>query len=248
MNNLQFIGKIGDGEFGEVYKAQSWDSHHIYCIKIIDLAKVSQIGLYPTREIQNLQNLRHPNISAYCGHTIFQNKLYLATEFVEGITLSKYLETRKPPLEEIFIRNILLQLVSSIMYCHQQNIIHRDIKLDNIMITQTGCIKLIEFGFSFKLLPNQIAKSYAGTINYMSPEISKNIPYSFQTDVWSLGCVLFQLMTFKNPFGNSATEIAVNIENGKMAPICFPFSDSLKSLVKSMLVTDPACRITLKKL
>jgi serine/threonine protein kinase len=113
-----------------------------------------------------------------------------------------------------FIQKILAQLVSAFLCYHEKGIIHRDIKLDNILITQTNEIKLTDFGLSNLLSQNQNLRTFPGTIGYISYEISKSEAYPFPANIWSLGCVRFKLITFEHPFGDAIHEIFINVENG----------------------------------
>jgi serine/threonine protein kinase len=169
-------------------------------------------------------------------------------EYVEGKTLTQFLAENQHPLQEQLITQIFFQLVSAIVFCHSQNIIHKNIQFDNILITPTFNVIIGDFCLSNSLIQNQSPLTFENLKKFLAPEILSHQNYSFPADVWSLGCVLFKLMTFQNPFGDTVDDIRTNIEKGNMKQITFSFSDSLKSLVQTMLISDPFFRISLNKI
>jgi serine/threonine protein kinase len=159
-------------------------------IKRIDIPKLVASGQNINDEINILKHLHHPNIVEYYESFQNNNELCLVMEYVNGSTLRDFFKHHQPPLQESFIRKIICQLLSAVIYLHSMGIIHRDIKPENILLTDTFDIKLTDFGLSF--LTDSIRnspQSYTGTVDYMSPEMLQRKSYSFSTDIWSLGCV-----------------------------------------------------------
>jgi serine/threonine protein kinase len=122
-------------------------------------------------------------------------------EYIEGGDLESYLKKNKPPLQEEIVLKFFSQLVSGLSYAHSFKIIHRDLKPDNILLTKEFKIKIIDFNVS-KIVSTlcEISNTFAGTPGYMSPEIFSPEGHSFPADVFSLGCVIYELMTGKPPF------------------------------------------------
>jgi serine/threonine protein kinase len=108
---------------------------------IIDLVIAVKAGLESNCELEKLRSLKHPRIVQYFCHGFHSNKLYFAIEYIEGINLSSFFEANHIPLSEELIKKILAQLVSALLYCHEKDLIHLEIKLDNILIIQTNDIK-----------------------------------------------------------------------------------------------------------
>jgi serine/threonine-protein kinase HSL1 (negative regulator of Swe1 kinase) len=137
------------------------------------------------------------------------------------------------------------QLVQAIAYCHSQNICHRDIKLENILVNETGAIKLIDFGFSVRCSSKARLTTYCGTPPYMSPEIAGRFSYSgHATDVWALGVALYLMLNGKFPFrAGNEKELYRLIQQGKYS-INEGLSHDAKLLIGSMLKVDENARIT----
>lgn len=172
-------------------------------------------------------------------------------ERIDGETLGEFLKRIKGKyLNEQFIIQIFYQLVSAVKHCHDNKVIHRDLKPDNIFITNNYQIKLGDFGVSRTLESSlQLASTHAGTPIYMSPEILLSKKYSYPTDVWSLGCILYELITFQQPFPPASMFTLVNaIVTQDPPPIHLNYSSKLKTLVTLLLVKEPEFRISLDKI
>ena len=144
----------------------------------------------------------------------------------------------------------MAQLVSAIYYIHSLKIIHRDLKPSNIFITSDGRLKLGDFGIS-KLLEktNDVALTQIGTPLYMCPEVCENHPYTNKSDIWSLGCIVYELATFEKPFmAGSLIALAFKIIDEKPKEIGERYSKFFKDLVDSMMQKLPAYRISAKEL
>lgn len=133
---------------------------------------------------------------------------------------------------------------------HDKKIIHRDLKCQNIFLTSDNMVKLGDFGIA-RMLSNtrENAKTLVGTPYYLSPEIIENKPYSFKSDIWALGVILYELCALKPPFtGDSLPFLALKIVRGAYSPIPSHFSKDLKNLVASLLQTDPNKRLNINNI
>lgn len=160
-----------------------------------------------------------------------------------------FLNKQTKPLEESLIWKLISQIASALQYLHQNNVIHRNIKPDNIYITQNLDIKLGDFGISriFDInKPNH--QTLAGTYQYMSPEMLERKSYSFETDIWSFGVVAFELITFQRPFGDDILNLGSSIKSKNLVPFPSHYSGQLKDLALSMLMITPSTRVTFKKM
>jgi NIMA (never in mitosis gene a)-related kinase len=138
------------------------------------------------------------------------------------------------------VLDIFTQLCLALKHIHDRKILHRDIKAPNVLITSTGLIKLGDFGVA-KCLNFTIekAKTFTGTPYYLSPEIVQNLPYSFKSDIWSLGVLLYEICCLKLPFeARSIPLLTLKIINGDYKPIPEFYSKELKMLVNSLLRVD----------
>lgn len=156
------------------------------------------------KEVKLLQELKHPNIIDYKISFIEQNELFIVLELADGGDLSKLIklfQKRKTLIPERSILKYFTQVCSAIEYIHSKRILHRDIKPANIFMTHDGVVKLGDFGLGRFFSQNtQQALTLLGTFYYMSPERIQESGYSFSSDVWSLGCVLYELITLHSPF------------------------------------------------
>ena len=143
-----------------------------------------------------------------------------------------------------------MQICIALEYIHGQKIIHRDLKTQNILLTKTGDIKISDFGIS-RILSNsdEFASTSIGTPYYIAPEVCKGESYNYQADVWSLGCIIYELCSLKRPFeGNSIAIVLDSILNKEPETISGSYSIALISLVFSMLIKNPSQRPTVSKI
>lgn len=156
------------------------------------------------KEVQLLQQLKHPNIINYSISFVEGNELYIVLELADGGDLSKlirYFQRKNELLTERSITKYYIQICSAVKYIHSKRILHRDIKPANIFMTSDGCVKLGDFGHGRFFGQNtRAAHSIVGTFYYMSPERIQESGYSFSSDIWSLGCILYELITLHSPF------------------------------------------------
>lgn len=153
-------------------------------------------------------------------------------------------------LKENQILSWFTQICLAIKHCHDRKIIHRDIKGQNIFMMKNGMVKLGDFGIS-TILTKTLEKvnTIVGTPYYLSPEIIENKPYTFSSDIWSLGILLYQMCMFKTPFtGSSLPFLALKIIKGNYQNLPNTYSYELRSLIKNMLNTDPFKRYTVHEI
>ncbi len=201
--------KIGSGAMGEVYLAKHVKSNRMAAVKVISndfLQRENALKRF-TREAEILEHLRHDNIVRYYARGKYQGTVYYAMEFVEGRNLDSLIEERGYlPWREVV--ELAIQLCHALQYAHDNQVIHRDLKPSNLMITKDNCIKLTDFGIAKDLDAEALTQTgrTLGTAAYMAPEqIRGNPPVSHRTDLYALGCLLYQMLTGQPPFlGRSA--------------------------------------------
>ncbi|PPA72099.1 Stk1 family PASTA domain-containing Ser/Thr kinase [Jeotgalibacillus proteolyticus] len=209
----KILRTIGGGGMANVYLAHDMILDRDVAVKVLRLDYVNEKDLMKRfqREAQSATSLTHPNIVGMYDVGDEDNQYFLVMEFVEGLTLKEYIQENSPvPLEDAV--RIMTQLTSAISHAHDNGIIHRDIKPQNILVDQNGDIKITDFGIAMALSATSITQtnSVMGTVHYLSPEQARGGIATKKSDIYSLGIVMFELITGRLPFeGESAVSIAL---------------------------------------
>jgi calcium-dependent protein kinase len=197
------------------------------------------------REIEVLKMCQHPNIIKLLD--IFENSdnYFIVIEYMEGKDLFDYIQKRNFLLPETRVKHLVCQLITATRYIHDFGIVHRDLKLENIMmsdVTNNAKPKLVDFGLARIISPNETANEPFGTLGYVAPEVLKKKPYSFSCDVWSIGCIMHALLTGSLPFDHESQRetIRMTLEDVlKLDDPCWvTISSVCKDLVLKMLAKD----------
>ena len=198
---------LGRGKFGFVRTAIHKKSKTEVAIKIINKEKLSANDLtLAKREIEILKVCQHPNIVRLFDTYENANYIYIVVEFLKGGDLYNYLVNNHYKIPEGRVREIMHSLATALYYLHSYGIVHRDIKLENILLGSNGEAKLTDFGLSKMIGPNETCFEPFGTIGYAAPEIILGKGYGKEVDIWSLGIVLFILLTGHTPFDQESEE------------------------------------------
>ncbi|KAI8616288.1 kinase-like domain-containing protein [Chytriomyces sp. MP71] len=198
----QKVKQLGEGASGKVYLARpassSMNQPPLVAIKQMNLKKQPRKELL-VNEIRFMKELRHPNIVQYLDSFLVNYDLWLVLEYMEGGKLTDIIDHN--PLSEANIAAICLGTLSGLHHLHQLQIIHRDIKSDNILLSYEGAVKLTDFGFSAKLSSERHRRAtMVGTPYWMAPEIVKQKDYGAKVDVWSLGIMAIECIEGEPPY------------------------------------------------
>ena len=244
--------KLGSGSFGDCYLCVSKEDNKEYAIKIMSKEKLKEknILFYLAKsEITIQQNLDSPKIVKIKEYIEDSKYIYIIQEYCKNNALSNLLSKRKY-LTEIEVQNYIFQLIQGLYYLHSRKIIHRDIKPNNLLLDEKLELKIADFGLSKKLYEGQKLKEKLGTQVYMAPEIWElsETGYSFEVDIWSLGIVMYKLLTSKLPFGDK-NNVGKNIIKCNFTFPDKPFvSKEAKNLINQILVKDPRKRPSLNQI
>ncbi|KAM9332547.1 serine/threonine-protein kinase 36 [Pholidichthys leucotaenia] len=244
MNCYHVLELVGEGSFGCVYKGRKRFTGQVVALKFMPKVGRSEKELRSLkREIEIMRGLRHPNIIRLFDSFETETEVVVVTEYAEGQLFQILQDDGNLP--ECQVQEIACQLVSALYYLHSHRILHRDMKPQNILLGKSGVIKLCDFGFARAMsVSTLVLTSIKGTPLYMSPELVEEKPYDHTTDLWSLGCILYELHTGAPPFYTNSIFHLVQLILRE--PIKWPetMSDSCTSFLKGLLTKDPQKRLS----
>ena len=259
MEKYEPISYIGKGNFGSITKIKRKIDGKILVWKELNYGVMSEKDRNRiVSEVNILRELHHPNIVKYYDRIIDKKntKLFIVMEYCPGGDLSQLIKRNrktKQYFSEDIIWKIFSQVVSALYACHthkEGKILHRDIKPSNIFIDQENNVKLGDFGLS-RVLNKDIsfAVSRVGTPYYMSPEQIDEIKYNEKSDIWSLGCFLYELTTLHPPFeAHTHLNLALKIKSGKVEKIPSMYSENLCKLISTLMNIDQNVRPNIKEI
>ena len=251
LDNYEIIKEIGKGSYSTVYLVKKYSSNKEFALKKVNLAKLTPKERQNSlKEVNFLSEIKDPNVIGY-EESFYEkngNFLYLVMEYAPYGDLGKILQKRKK-LKEYYseneLLNMYLQIASGLKAIHAKQIIHRDLKSANIFITNNNdlILKIGDFNVSKKIDYLNLKNTQTGTPYYASPEIWENRPYDFKSDIWSLGCLFYEIASFSTPFkGNNMKELYENILKGNMAPLPKHYSNKILKIIKICLRQDADLR------
>ena len=212
-DRYEILGKVGAGGMSDVYKAKDLTLGRFVAIKVLK-AEFSEDINFVTKfrsEAQAAAGLEHPNIVNIYDVGSENGLHYIVMEYVEGITLKTYIE-KKGQLSFKEAVSIAIQVGRGIEAAHNKNIVHRDIKPQNIMISTEGKVKVTDFGIARAATSNTISSDVMGSVHYSSPEQARNGFVDGKSDIYSLGIVMYEMVTGRVPFDGDTT-VAVAIQH-----------------------------------
>ncbi|KAF9242044.1 kinase-like domain-containing protein [Melanogaster broomeanus] len=260
---------IGNGSFGVIRKVRRKSDGLIFARKELNFERMSERDRKQiVAEVNILKDLDHEHIVRYHDRYVDREAgiLYILMEYCGGGDLStiiKQAQKHNRPVPEDTIWNYFMQILLALQHCHhppshgrsgsssdgdgkdrRPPILHRDLKPDNVFLDENNSVKLGDFGLSKALAQANFANTYVGTPYYMSPELMQEKAYDSKSDIWSLGCLIYELCALKPPFHEAKThaELSIFIRNGRIPPLPRGYSQALSSVIKAMLNLNPAMR------
>ncbi|XP_075277159.1 serine/threonine-protein kinase Nek5 isoform X2 [Opisthocomus hoazin] len=247
MDKYEIIKKIGEGSFGKIFLAKGKVDNEQCVIKEINLTKMPVKEKEASqKEVILLAKMKHANIVTFYASLQEKNKLYIVMEYCDGGDLMKRINMQHGVLfDEDQILSWFVQISLGLKHIHDKKVLHRDVKAQNIFLSNNGKVaKLGDFGIARQLNSTmEFAHTCVGTPYYLSPEICENRPYNNKTDIWSLGCVLYELCALKHPFeGNSLHQLVLKICRGHFHPVSPNYSYDLRILISQLFKISPRDR------
>ncbi|NXU09687.1 NEK3 kinase, partial [Pardalotus punctatus] len=245
MEGYNVLKVLGEGSFGRALLVLHRIRDQKYVMKEIRLPMSSSGVENSRKEAVLLAKMKHPNIVAFKESFEADGHLYIVMEYCDDGDLMQKIKHQGGNLfPEDMILQWFVQMCLAVKHIHDKRVLHRDIKSKNVFLTQNGKIKLGDFG-SARLLahPMSYACTYVGTPYYVPPEIWESMPYNNKSDIWSLGCILYELCTLKHPFqANSWKHLILKICKGSYDPLPSHYSYELHYLIKQMFKRNPQNR------
>ncbi|XP_057806128.1 CBL-interacting serine/threonine-protein kinase 1-like isoform X1 [Salvia miltiorrhiza] len=241
---------LGEGNFGKVKYARNVESGESFAIKILEKNRIVDLNITDQikREIGTLKLLKHPNVVRLHEVLASKAKIYMVLEYVNGGELFDRIASRGK-YSEAQGRKLFQQLIDGVTYCHNKGVYHRDLKLENVLIDESGLIKITDFGLS--ALPQHfrddgLLHTTCGSPNYVAPEILSNKGYDGATsDTWSCGVILYVILTGYLPFDDRNLAVLYQKIFKGDAQIPKWLSPGAKNLIKRILDPNPHTRISM---
>ncbi|KNC98075.1 NEK protein kinase [Spizellomyces punctatus DAOM BR117] len=246
MPRYTVVRTLGIGSSGHVRLALPSNSTRPVCIKQVSLEGLNVEDRKSVElEALILQKLpKHPNVVEFREAWIDKQSLWIVCEYAAGGDLAKFIKARNgSPIPECLIWQWAAHIFLALSHLHSHNVLHRDIKTKNIFITGTNVLQLGDFGIARILRQQEQAYTPIGTPFYLSPEVCEGRGYGFASDIWGVGCVLYELTTLRHAFSAKSLKTLIpKILTGKYDPIANEYSLALRNLISLLLTTNPDAR------
>ncbi|XP_061712330.1 serine/threonine-protein kinase PLK4 [Cydia pomonella] len=249
IEDYEIFEHLGKGGFAHVYRARCRKSNIFVAIKMIDKALMASAGMIGRvrQEVTIHSRLKHPAILEL--YTFFEDVhyVYLVLELAHNGELARHFKLGSCGIGEKAAADIFRQVVSGVLYLHSHNIIHRDLSLNNLLLTKDQSVKIADFGLATQLNgPDEKHVTMCGTPNYISPEVASREVHGLPADVWGLGCLLYTLLVGSPPFHTQHVKTTLNKVIQADYKIPTELSIQAQDILQKLLCKDPTKRITLK--
>ncbi|PVD34362.1 hypothetical protein C0Q70_05633 [Pomacea canaliculata] len=249
LDDYDILSFLGEGGFARVYKAKSKKNGQEVAIKMIEkeTTKARRMVARVRKEVEIHSRLKHPSILEIYDYDEDNKYVYLVLELCHNGEFLHYLDSQGGVLTEDEARKVIRQVVEGMQYLQRHHIMHRDLKLSNLLLTQDMNIKIADFGLAIRLTePEEKHFTMCGTPNYMAPEVAKKEAHGPEVDVWSLGCMLYTMLVGTNPFDTDT--IRGTLDRVIQAEYHLPSDLSLEAsdLIQRLLRKNPNERLLLK--
>lgn len=241
------IKKVGEGSFGKAILVQTEDGSKLIC-KMVDISKASAKETQDAiKEGKLLSSLKHPYIVRYRENFTEKGWFCILMDYCPGGDLSKQIDKAKKgrqPFPEEQVLRWLTQALLGLKYIHDKHILHRDLKPSNFFLSKNGALKMGDFGIA-KVLSCTLAcaRTQIGTPYYLSPEVCQEKPYAWSSDIWAMGCILYELCALKVPFdAPSISGLVQKICRGPIPTVPNSYSSFTRQLCAEMLNRNPGSR------
>lgn len=243
INDFDLLKTIGQGSFGKVLQVRMKETGKIYAMKVLNKSKVMELKQYEhtLAERRIMEDISHPFL--VCLRYAFQSqtKLYLVMDFFNGGELFHYLSSGR--FSENRAKFYAAEIVLGISHLHENNIVYRDLKPENLLLDPEGHIRITDFGLSKKDVEGDTAQSLCGTPEYLAPEILRKVPYGKSVDWWSLGILIYEMINGLPPFYDANRKLMYHRILTAPVPKSQFMSPEAYDLICGLLQRDPTKRL-----
>ena len=254
LKDFEILSKLGSGSYSSVFKACRRADNRLYALKQVSISTLSpREKANAINEVRLLASVSHPQVVTFYDSFIDEKSgaLCIVMEYADGGDLQERIrqcQVMKTSMAEEEIWEIFGQIVNGLSALHDMQILHRDIKSANVFLTSTQGAKLGDLNVA-KVMQAGLNNTQTGTPYYASPEVWDDLPYDFKSDLWSLGCVLYEMAALKLPFiAKDMDSLYWKVVMGTYAPLPDMYSLDLAMMVKNLLQVNPTARPTSKRL
>ena len=248
LEDFEYGRVLGKGVFGSVLVVKRKEDNEVYAMKRVKIGGLTKRELENSfNEVRLLASLNHKNVIGY-REAFYDQKsktLNIVMEFADDGDLSTKIKQyikKQIVFDEKKIWSTLIQILEGLKYLHKSDIIHRDLKSANIFLTKKGIVKIGDLNVS-KIIGKSMAITQTGTPYYASPEIWNDHPYDYKCDIWSTGCIIYEMASLKMPFrGTSMQMLYNNVMKGNIENIPSRYSNELMDIIKLILTKNPKKR------
>ena len=247
LKEFELLNKIGEGAYSQVFKVLRRSDQEVYALKKVYMTKLKpKEKNNALNEIRILASVNHPNVISY-KQAFFDNEsecLCIIMDFADGGDLYQMIldyKKKQSLMSENFLWHILIKLARALKILHELNIMHRDIKSANVFLSKDGKVKLGDMNVS-KVAKEGMNHTQTGTPYYASPEVWRDDPYDMKSDIWSLGCVLYEAAALRPPFqAEDMKSLYKKVIKGSFSPLS-EYSSDFNSIISLLLTLDPKRR------
>ncbi|XP_067632842.1 serine/threonine-protein kinase nekl-2 [Eurosta solidaginis] len=259
-SSLQLIRVLGEGGFGRAYLCKTNDpsNQHYVCVKSIRIRQPNAEMKMLMQEIYIISQLKHPNIVRFIRSFVYLNSLNIVMEFAANGTIRDVISTHnnhRPCIPRKIFISLMYGILLGLEYLHIRHVIHRDLKPENILLDSANRIKIADFGISTIHTTDKPLHGLIGTYLYMAPEVMRGEKYEFKSDIWSLGCILYEMCIGTNPFSHAQNlphlkyMIQRSVQYGhNIGPISTYYGVEWGRLCEKMLNVQPKKRISISSI
>eukprot|EP00741_Cyanophora_paradoxa_P020259 tig00021238_g19553.t1 len=246
----EWLEKLGEGGFGSAWKVKRKSDGAVFVCKTMKVTEMGRNTLEAAvNEVKILASCNSPFVIRYYTSFVQDDTIHIIMEYAERGTLAQKLRAQSHAgfFPEITVWRYFIQIALGLWHIHSKHVIHRDVKPSNVLVDADDTLKLSDVGWAMEMTQRRVWTGLrVGTLIYISPEVSAGRPYNEASDVWALGCTLYELAALRHAFGAANKHaLFAAIQKGAYKPISKRYSPELAALVAACLTLDPAARPTL---